>query len=114
MGKKFTHILEYNSYNYKNVIEAKMRELSELIKDVSTEKLIYEYSDEDEHLLTINFSHKGSKDPIKYDFDIRELTLTKYEAGEEVYSEKLNDIEEGLDIIESDINTLHSIDENNN
>ena len=115
-NKKLTYILEFDNFeleefNPKSIIDTKMEELTELIKSVSSEKFIYEYSEEDEHILNIVFTYDEDEEPIKYIFDIKELELSKYQGDDIAFEEKLHDLEEGLSIIEEDVYMLHGVTE---
>ena len=94
-----------------NLIDVKMEELAELIKSVSSEKIMYEWKNDDNHKLHINFIYDEDEEPISFEFDIDNLNLTKIEGDEVSYSEPVNDTEEGLDIIEQDIYMILGVHE---
>jgi hypothetical protein len=91
-------------------IDAKMSELKDLV-DGATDgnNIIYEWENKDDHELTVTFS--TGELSIKYDFDIDDLYVTKT-AGDNVdFQTSVESIEEGLDIIEKDIQSILGISE---
>ncbi len=91
-------------------IDAKMQELKDLV-DNATEgnNIIYEWENKNDHELIVSFSTDNLS--IKYDFDIDDLHITKT-AGDNVdFSTEVDSIEEGLDIIEKDIQSILGISE---
>ena len=92
------------------LIDAKMQELKDLIEGVSDgQNLIYEWENKDDHQLLVNFTSGNLS--IKYEFDIDDLYVTKT-AGDVVdFRTDVESMEEGLDIIEKDIQSILGIDE---
>jgi hypothetical protein len=126
MIKKWNgYILEFLD-NSNSVIDAKMQEISDLVNSISqgqaqaqsqsiSSNLIYEWENKNDHDLIVNFTKDDLV--IKYEFSIDDLYVTKY-AGDTIDFEKsVNSIDEGLDIIEKDIQFILDISEkkiNNN
>jgi len=91
-------------------IDAKMSELKDLV-DGATDgnNIIYEWENKDDHELTVTFS--TGELSIKYDFDIDDLYVTKT-AGDNIdFQTSVESIEEGLEIIEKDIQSILGISE---
>ena len=92
------------------LIDAKMQELKDLIEGMSEgQNLIYEWENKDDHQLLVNFNTGDLS--LRYEFDIDDLHVTKI-AGETVdYKTNVESMEEGLDLIEKDIQSILGIDE---
>jgi hypothetical protein len=91
-------------------IDAKMQELKDLV-DGATDgnNIIYEWENKNDHELTVTFS--TGELSIKYDFDIDDLHVTKT-AGDKIdFQANVESIEEGLEIIEKDIQSILGISE---
>lgn len=109
MIKKFNEFIrefvESESY-----IDAKMQELKDLV-DSATDgnNIIYEWENKSDRELVVSFSTEELS--IKYDFDIDELYITKT-AGENIdFQTSVESIDEGLEIIEKDIQSILGISE---
>ena len=109
MIKKFNEFIrefvESESY-----IDAKMQELKDLV-DSATDgnNIIYEWENKSDRELVVSFSTEELS--IKYDFDIDELYITKT-AGENIdFQTSVESIDEGLEIIEKDIQSILGITE---
>lgn len=100
--------------NNGNVIDVKMSELKELVGEHSGdyENFIYKWGENDDEKLIVNFLYNNSS--LKFEFFINDLILTKIESGELQWKEKINSIDEALDIIEKDIQKILGISEKNN
>ena len=120
MIKKWNrYILEFVD-NSNSLIDAKMQEISDLVNSISqgqaqaqdqsiSSSLIYEWENKNDHDLIVNFTKDDLV--IKYEFSIDNLYVTKY-AGDTIDFEKsVNSIDEGLDIIEKDIQFILDISE---
>ncbi len=92
-----------------NVIDAKMTELKDLISNVSDDNILYEWENKNDHELVVSFTVNDLS--IKYDFDIDDLNLTKTSGNEVEFRTPVNDVEEGLDIIEKDFYSILGVDE---
>jgi hypothetical protein len=91
-------------------IDAKMQELKDLV-DSATDgnNIIYEWENKDDHELTVTFSTGDLS--IRYDFDIDDLHVTKTAGTNVDFQTSVESIEEGLDIIEKDIQSILGISE---
>lgn len=94
-----------------NFIDAKMQEIKDLVNSATDgQNIIYEWENKNDHQLVVSFSTNELS--IKYDFDIDDLIITKT-AGETVdFQSNVESIEEGLEIIEKDIQSILGISEN--
>ena len=109
MIKKFNEFIrefvESESY-----IDAKMQELKDLVDSATAgNNIIYEWENKSDRELVVSFSTEELS--IKYDFDIDELHITKT-AGENIdFQTSVESIDEGLEIIEKDIQSILGITE---
>jgi len=96
--------------NQDHLIDAKMSELKDLISSVSDgHHVIYEWENNDDHVLIINFIYDESS--IRWEFDIDDLLITKIIDDEVVFSDLLGSIDEALEIIEKDIYMILGVSE---
>jgi len=91
-------------------IDAKMQELKDLV-DGATDgnNIIYEWENKNDHELTVTFSTGDLS--IRYDFDIDDLRVIKTAGNNIDFQTSVESIEEGLDIIEKDIQSILGISE---
>jgi hypothetical protein len=113
MIKKWNQFIREFVENSNSIVDAKMQELSDLINSISdsepSQNLIYEWENKNDHELVVNFTNKDVS--IRYEFDIDDLYITKF-AGETVdFEQPVESIDEGLDIIEKDIQMILNISE---
>ncbi len=95
--------------NSENYIDTKMQEIKDLVDGISDKNIIYEWQNKNDHQLTISFS--TSTLSLKYEFDIDELKVMKI-AGDVVdFETEVESIDEGIDIIEKDIQSILGISE---
>jgi hypothetical protein len=93
-----------------SIIDVKMQELKDLVEGMSDgQNIIYEWENKEDHQLSISFSTEELS--IKYEFDIDDLMVTKT-AGDTIdFDTKVESIDEGLDMIEKDIQSILGISE---
>lgn len=93
-----------------NIIDVKMQELKDLVDGISDgQNFIYEWENKNDHQLLVNFS--TGELSIRYEFDIDDLIITKV-VGETVdFTENVESMDEGLDMIEKDIQMILGISE---
>ena len=91
-------------------IDAKMQEIKDLVDGVTNGNNInYEWENKSDHELIVSFSTDDLS--IKYDFDIDDLYLVKT-AGDKIdFQTPVESIDEGLDMIEKDIQSILGISE---
>lgn len=93
-----------------DVIDAKMTELRELVDSFSDgQNLIYEWENKDDHQILINFT--SDELSVRYEFDIESMVVTKVIDDEVIFSDDVESIDEGLDIIEKDIHNILGVSE---
>jgi len=93
-----------------SLIDKKMQELKDLVDDATGgNNIIYEWENKDDHELTVTFSTGNLS--IRYDFDIDDLYVTKTAGSNVDFQTSVESIEEGLEIIESDIQSILGISE---
>jgi len=89
-------------------IDAKMSELKDLVNNATDgNNIIYEWENKDDHELTVTFS--TGELSIRYDFDIDDLHVTKTAGRNVDFQTSVESIEEGLEIIEKDIQSILGI-----
>ena len=93
-----------------SIIDVKMQELKDLVEGISDgQNFIYEWENKNDHQLLVNFS--TGELSIRYEFDIDDLIITKV-VGETIdFTENVESIDEGLDMIEKDIQMILGISE---
>jgi len=93
-----------------SIIDIKMQELKDLVDGISSgQNFIYEWENKNDHQLLVNFS--TGELSVRYEFDIDDLILTKV-VGETVdFTENVESIDEGLDMIEKDIQMILGVSE---
>jgi hypothetical protein len=105
MGYIFKLIREFKQHN---LIEAKMSEIKDLISNsTNNSELLYEWENNYDHDLKINFSIKD--DSYVFELDIKELTIKKSTNNQLEFEQKITNVEEGLDIVESNIHKILDI-----
>jgi hypothetical protein len=122
MIKKWNEYIKEDFDGSESLIDAKMQEISDLVSSIAqsqsqgqaqskSQSLIYEWENKNDHDLIVNFTKDDLA--IKYEFSIDNLYVIKY-AGDVVDFEKsVDSIDEGLDIIEKDIQYILDINESN-
>jgi hypothetical protein len=73
------------------------------------QNMIYEWENKEDHQLSISFS--TGELSIKYEFDIDDLIVTKTAGHTIDFQTKVESIDEGLDMIEKDIQSILGISE---
>lgn len=103
--RKFYEFVNHDSY-----IDVKLTELEEMVKSFTEGKdLMYHWENKNDEAVVITFQFDGVA--VKYDFDIDEGVLTKTSDDQIEFEEMVEDSEEGLDIIEKDIQMVFGISE---
>ena len=110
MIKNWNEFIREFVNNPDSVIDAKMQEIKDLVDGISDgQNMIYEWENNDDHQLTVSFSTDELS--IKYEFDIDDFHVTKI-AGDVIdFQCDVESIDEGLDIIEKDIQSILGISE---
>ena len=91
-------------------IDAKMQELKDLINSATEgQNIIYQWENKNDQHLVVTFTIGELS--IKYDFDIDDLHLSKT-AGDRIdFESTVDSIDEGLEMIEKDIQSILGISE---
>jgi len=125
MIKKWNEYIKEDFDGSESLIDAKMQEISDLVNSIAqsqvqgvkdkeqsqnnSQSLIYEWENKNDHELIVNFTKDDLS--IKYEFSIDNLYVTKY-AGDSIdFETSVNSVDEGLDIIEKDIQGILGISE---
>lgn len=110
MIKNWNQFIREFVENSDSIVDVKMQELKDLIDGMSDgQNIIYEWENKEDHQLSISFS--TGELSIKYEFDIDDLIVTKT-AGDTIdFQTKVESIDEGLDMIEKDIQSILGISE---
>lgn len=96
--------------NSDNVIDSKMQELKDLIDGLSDDSIVYEWENKSDHEVVVNFTHSDLS--IRYEFDIDQMYVAKFVGDTTDFQTYVDSIDEGLDIIEKDIQGILGISEN--
>ena len=106
---KYLKVFEEFIENSDNVIDAKMQELKDLIDGLSDNGIIYEWENKSEHEIVVNFTKYDLS--IKYEFDIDQMYVAKFVGETTDFQTYVESIDEGLEIIEKDIQGILGISE---
>jgi len=103
--RKFLEFVESDSF-----IDAKLEELEDMVKSFTEGKdLMYHWENKNDEAVVITFQFDGVA--VKYDFDIDEGVLTKTSDDRVEFEEMVESEEEGLEMIEKDIQMMLGISE---
>lgn len=101
-SRKIKMFLEFVQNYESSYVDEKLTELEELVMSFSDGKdLMYEWKNKDDHNIIITYQINGES--FKYELDVDSGFLSKYENDSVVLEEMFDSIEEGLDMIEKDI-----------
>lgn len=106
---KYLKVFEEFIENSDNVIDAKMQELKDLIDGLSDNSIVYEWENKSDHEIIVNFTKSDLS--IKYEFDIDQMYVAKFVGEVTDFHVSVESIDEGLDIIEKDIQGILGISE---
>lgn len=95
--------------NSDNIIDIKMQELKDLIDSLSDDAIIYQWENKSDHEVVINFSYNDLS--IRYEFDIDQMFVVKFVGDTTDFQTDVESIDEGLDVIEKDIQGILGISE---
>lgn len=108
--KKWRQYIKEFVENSDSIIDAKMQELKDLVDGVSDgQNFIYEWENKEDHFLSVNFSTNDLG--IKYEFDIDKMEVVKIAGDTTDFTTTVSSIDEGLDVIEKDIQLILGISE---
>jgi hypothetical protein len=95
--------------NHDNVIDGKMQELKDLIDGMSDQSIVYEWENKSDHEVVVNFTY--SELSIRYEFDVDQMYVAKFVGDTTDFQTYVESIDEGLDVIEKDIQGILGISE---
>lgn len=113
MIKKWNEFIkEFVNSSINDLIDSKMNELKDLVSNMTedTEELMYQWENKDNSELIINIIFNGTA--IRYEFNIKNMNLLKIENEYILMNVDVSSVEEGLEIIEKDIQKIVGISEN--
>lgn len=90
-------------------IDSRLEELKDLIDNISDNNIIYEWENKSDHEVVVNFTKSGTQ--IRYEFDIDQLLVTKFEEERRLFQKEVTTTEEGMEIIERDIQKILGLHE---
>jgi len=96
--------------NHDNVIDGKMQELKDLIDGMSDQSIVYEWENKSDHEVVVNFTY--SELSIRYEFDVDQMYVAKFVGDTTDFQTYVESIDEGLEVIEKDIQSILGISEN--
>ena len=106
---KYLKVFEEFIENSDNVIDAKMQELKDLIDGLSDNSIVYEWENKSDHEVVVNFTYSDLS--VRYEFDIDQMYVAKFVGDVTDFQTYVESIDEGLDIIEKDIQGILGISE---
>ncbi len=107
-SKKIQRFLEFVGED--SYVDAKLEELEDMVKSFTEGKdLMYHWENKNDEAVVITFQFDGVA--VKYDFDIDEGVLVKTSDDNVDFEEMVESVEEGLEMIEKDIQSLLDISE---
>ncbi len=95
--------------NSDNIIDIKMQELKELIDSLSDNSIIYQWENKSDHEVVVNFTYNELS--IRYEFDVDQMYVAKFVGDTTDFQTYVESIDEGLDVIEKDIQGILGISE---
>ena len=104
--KLFREFIENND----NIIDIKMQELKDLIDSLSDNSIIYQWENKSDHEVVVNFTYNELS--IRYEFDVDQMYVAKFVGDTTDFQTYVESIDEGLDVIEKDIQGILGISEN--
>lgn len=108
MIKKWQEFLE-SIVNPDSYLDMRMQEIKNLLDTLGNDTLIYEWENQDDHKLFINFSANGLA--VRYEFDIDDMILTKIVGDVTDFTKDVESMESGAAMIQKDIHSLLGIAE---
>lgn len=103
--KLFREFIENND----NIIDIKMQELKDLIDSLSDNSIIYQWENKSDHEVVVNFTYNDLS--IRYEFDVDQMYVAKFVGDTTDFQTYVESIDEGLDVIEKDIQGILGISE---
>lgn len=109
MIKKWNEFLKENiKVNPDSYLDMRMLEIKELLNSMGNETLMYEWENENDHKLFINFAANGLS--VRYEFNIDDMVVTKIVGDVTDYVQDVDSMESGVTFIQKDIHALLGIE----
>lgn len=96
---KFIKLIK--EFKENDLIESKMSELKDIISNITDNEVLYEWENKFDHQLFITFSY--NENYIKYELNVNDLYLKKFNNENLIYDNTLSSLEDGLDIIYKEV-----------
>lgn len=110
MIKNWNQFIKENVTNPDSYLDMRMQEIKDLLdSNENSETLIYEWENKDDHELYVNFSANGMN--VRYEFDIDDMRVTKIANDVHDFTEEVESLEAGVEMIEQDIHSILGISE---
>ena len=82
----------------------KMSELKDIISNITDNEVLYEWENKFDHQLFITFSY--NENYIKYELNVNDLYLKKFNNENLIYDNTLSSLEDGLNIIYKEVTEI--------
>lgn len=99
---KFIKLIK--EFKNNDLIESKMSELEDVISNIADNKVLYEWENKFDHQLFITFSY--DENYIKYELNVNDLYLKKFNNENLIYDKTLSSLEDGLNIIYKEVTEI--------
>ena len=110
MIKNWKQFIKESVTNPDSYLDMRMQEIKDLLDNSeNSEALIYEWENKNDHELYVNFSANGMN--VRYEFDIDDMQVTKIANDVHDFTEEVESMEAGVEMIEQDIHSILGISE---
>lgn len=110
MIKNWNQFIRESVTNPDSYLDMRMQEIKDLLdNNENSETLIYEWENKNDHELYVNFSANGMN--VRYEFDIDDMQVTKIANDVHDFTEEVESMEAGVEMIEKDIHSILGISE---
>jgi hypothetical protein len=110
MIKNWKQFIKESVTNPDSYLDMRMQEIKDLLDNSeNSEALIYEWENKNDHELYVNFSANGMN--VRYEFDIDDMQVTKIANDVHDFTEEVESMEAGVEMIEKDIHSILGISE---
>tara|TARA_B100000768_G_scaffold161611_1_gene161800 strand:- start:236 stop:553 length:318 start_codon:yes stop_codon:yes gene_type:complete len=99
---KFIKLIK--EFKENDLIESKMSELKDIISNITDNEVLYEWENKFDHQLFITFSY--NENYIKYELNVNDLYLKKFNNENLIYDNTLSSLEDGLNIIYKEVTEI--------
>jgi hypothetical protein len=110
MIKNWKQFIKEGVTNPDSYLDMRMQEIKDLLASTeNSESLIYEWENKNGHELFVNFSANGMN--VRYEFDIDDMQVTKVANDVQDFTENVESMEAGVEMIKKDIHSILGISE---